>query len=165
VEATAKLVYRVQSIRNLGRTDRGTAVTFSDGSVGFLDAGHPNYDTLLIHAEHGLRRTDHAPVGVVIENGGHIVDLGTAHDTPVYWVREFPNDPTRFRVAFWAYTPLCALTRDHPEFDRVFRTLTAAAGTPQMVWVVPHSEDTVEDEPDEDGLVSALPKVMDVRPV
>lgn len=165
MEATAKLTYHVLPIKNLSRTNRGVIVTFGDGSVGSLVADHPNYETLLLHAEHGLRRTDHAPVGVVVENGGRIVDLGTAHDTSVNWVREFPSDPTRYRVAFWSYNPLCALTREHPEFDRIYATLTAAAGTPQMVWVVTHSGETIDDEPDEEGMVAALSKIMDVRPI
>ena len=43
--------------------------------------------------------------------------------------------------------------------------LTAAAGTQQRVWVVTHPDETVEDELDEDGLVAALSKIMDVRPI
>lgn len=165
MEATAKLVHRVLPIKNLSRSNRGVVITFGDGSVGTLDASNPNFEALLIHAEHGFRRTDHAPVGVVVESDGRIVDLGTAHDTSVYWVKESPADPNCFRVAFWAYTPLCALTRDHPEFDRIYATLTAAVGTPRMLWVVTHSEEAVDDELDDDGLSVTLPKLMDVRPV
>ncbi len=32
-----------------------------------------------------------------------------------------------------------------------------------MVWVVTHSQEVLEGEPDEDGLIPAYPKIMDVR--
>ena len=99
-----------------------------------------------------------------LRNGATVLDLGAAHDTPVRSVQEFPNDPTRFQVGFWAYSPVCALTRDQPEFERIYTTLTQAVETAQMVWVVTHSQEVVEGEPDPDGLIPAYPRIMDVRP-
>ena len=79
------------------------------------------------------------------------------------YVRPFRNDPNRFEVGFWAFSPVCGLTRDQPDFERIHPTLTAAVESAQMVWVVTHSQDVVEGEPDEDGLIPAYPRIMDVR--
>jgi hypothetical protein len=159
---TTAPTYGVQPVADVSRTETGARITFRDGSAACLDASHPNFSHLLQLVEwaaaHGRA------VGTVVGTGGQIVDLNAAHDTGVYWLREFPTDPDRFRVAFWAYSPVCALTREHPEFDRIHGLLTGAAGTQQQVRVVTHSDETVDDEPDEDGTITALPKIMDVRP-
>ncbi len=154
--------YGVRWVAEVRRAATGVCIVFRDGSTACLDASHPNFAHLRQLAEWAVQGR---AVGVVTDGSDRLGDLNAAYDTTVYWIREFPTDPNRFRVAFWAYSPLCALTRDHPEFDRICATLTAAAGTPQMVWVVTHSEETVEGEPDEEGLVAALPKIMDVRPI
>jgi hypothetical protein len=154
--------YSFRLIDGVSRTDRGAQVTFPDGSRACLDSSHANFEHLLWLAE--WSRPSRA-VGVVTDAAGRIIDLNSAHDTGVAWVREFPTARSRFRVAFWAYSPICGLTREQPEFDRIFATLTAAAGTQQQLWVVTHSEETVDDEPDEEGLIAALPKIMDVRPM
>ncbi len=91
------------------------------------------------------------------------MDLNAAHDTPVRHVREFAEDSNCLEVAFWAYSPICVLTRDHLEFERIHATLAEAAGKPTMLWIATYSEETVEGEPDEDGLIPAYPKIMDVR--
>jgi hypothetical protein len=100
---------------------------------------------------------------MVTDLSGRVLDLAAAHDTAVRSVREFPHDPSRFLVGFWAYSPVCGLTRDQPEFERIYATLTEAAQTGQMVWVVTHSQEVLEGEPDEDGLMPTYPKIMDVR--
>ncbi len=150
--------YGVRSVAEVRRADGGARVVFRDGTTARLDAAHPDFAHLVQLAEWAVPGR---AVGVVIGGDGRLADLNAAHDTPVYWVRESPTNPGLLRVAFWAYNPLCALTRDHPEFDRIHATLTVAVGTPQMVWVVTHSDETVDDGADEDG----LPKIMDVRPV
>jgi hypothetical protein len=113
-------------------------------------------------AEAGWSRTC-GPVGIVTEGAGRIVDLNVAHDTGVAWVRALPTHSGRFREAFWAYSPICGLTREHPEFDRIHASLLAAAGTAQPLWLATHSEETVDDEPEEEGLSAALPKILDFR--
>jgi len=158
---TTNVVFKVQPIQDVRRTADGVWITFRDGSVARLDLDHPNFDILMIYLESDLRRS--RPVGVIMGPLGRVLDLGAAHDTPVRSVQEFPNDPTRFQVGFWAYNPVCGLTRDQPEFERIHATLTKAAQTAQMVWVVTHSREVVEGEPDEDGLIPAYPKIMDVR--
>jgi len=96
---------------------------------------------------------------------GHILDLNSVHDTGVAWVRALATDSSRFRVAFWAYSPICGLGREHPDFDRIHATLTAAAGTKEQLWVARHSKETVDDEPDAEGFIAALPNIMDVPPL
>jgi hypothetical protein len=154
--------YSIRTVADLSQSDTGARIAFQDGSVYCLEVSHPNFEHLLWLAEWS-RSSRH--VGVVTDATGRILDLNVAHDTGVAWLREFPTDPGRFRVAFWAYNPICALTREQPEFDRIYASLTTAAGTPQQLWVATHSEETVNDEPDEEGLIAALPKIMDVRPL
>lgn len=153
--------YGIRLIDEISRTDGGARVTFRDGSLACLESDQANFEHLLWLAEWSRPSR---PVGVLTDATGHIIDLNSAHDTGVAWIREFAMDRSRFRVAFWAYSPICGLTREHPEFDRIHATLTAAAGTQQQLWVVTHSEETVDDDPDEEGLIAALPKLMDVRP-
>jgi hypothetical protein len=159
---TTTPAYSIRLIDGVGQANGCARIVFRDGSVACLESCHANFEHLLWLAEWSLRDR---PVGVVMDANSRIIDLNSAHDTGVAWVREFPADHNRFRVAFWAYSPICGLTREHPEFDRIHATLTAAAGTPQQLWVVTHSEETVDDEPDEEGSIAALPKIMDVRPI
>jgi hypothetical protein len=159
---TTAPAYSIREIDEVRRADRGATIAFRDGSLAHLEPGQANFEHLLWLAEWSRSSR---PVGVVTDAAGRILDLNAVHDTGVAWLREFPTDSSRFRVAFWAYSPICGLTREHPEFDRIYAALIAAAGTQQQLWVVTHSEQTVEDEPDEEGLIAALPKIMDVRAV
>jgi hypothetical protein len=145
----------------VSRSAGGACLTFRDGSRACLESSHPHFEHLLWLADwSGPSR----PLGVVTDAAGRILDLNSTHDTGVAWVRAFATDPNRLRVAFWAYSPICAPTREHPEFDRIHALLTAAVGT-QQLWVATHSEETVADEPDEEGMTAALPKILDVRPM
>jgi hypothetical protein len=163
VLTTTRLVFKIQPIRDVRWTAEAAYITLLDGSLARLECHHPNFDILRIYVESDLRRQ--RPVGVVLDPSGKVIDLGAAHDTTVHWLRAIATDPTRFAVAFWAYSPICCLTRDHPDFERIHATVTEAAGTSQLVWVATHSKEVVEDEPDKDGLRAALPKILDVRPV
>jgi hypothetical protein len=157
---TTAPAFAITRIDEITRSPAGARLTFPDGTLARLESSHPNFEHLLWLAE--WSRPDRL-VGVLTDTHGRIIDLNVAHETGVAWIREFPTDPSRFRVAFWAYSPICGLTREHPEFERIHAVLTAAAGTQQQVWVATYSEETVEDEPDEEGLIAALPKIMDVR--
>ena len=159
---SAAPTYAIGVLLDLRRSDKGMQMTFQDGSVYHLDEHHPSFGRLLWLAEWS-RSGRH--VGVAADVTGRIHDLNAAHDTGVAWLRELPSDPDRIRVAFWAYSPLCGLTRNHPEFNRIHATLAAAAGTTQPLWVATFTEETVDDEPDEEGMIAALPKIMDVRPI
>jgi hypothetical protein len=158
---TTALAYSIRLIEDVSRSDGGARVEFRDGTRANLESGQANFEHLLWLAEWSRSSR---PVGVVLDASGRILDLNAAHDTGVAWLREAPADRGVFRVAFWAYSPICALTRAHPEFDRIHATLVAAAGTPQQLWVATHSQETVPDGPDEEGLSAALPKILDVRP-
>jgi hypothetical protein len=159
---TTNVVFKTQPIQDVRQTTEAVYITLRDGSVARLDLHHPHFDVLMIYVESDLRRS--RPVGIAMDSSGRVLDLGGAHDTPVRSVREFPNDRNRFQVGFWAYSPVCGLTRDQPDFERIHATLTKAVQAGQMVWVVPHSQEVVEGEPDEDGLIPAYPRIMDVRP-
>jgi hypothetical protein len=116
---------------------------------------------LRIHAESNAGKA--TPIGLVLDSSGRVADLNTAHDTTVQSVAECPEDYDRLKVAFWGYGPVCYLTRDHPEFQRLRSILTQAAETQNVVWVANHSE-MVESEPAEDGAeFEVWWKIMDVR--
>jgi hypothetical protein len=156
------VLLKVEPIQDVRRSDDGVWITLRGGTVAHLDRNHPNFDQLLVYVESDLRRR--RPVGIMMDPAGQVLDLGAAHDTPVRSIQELPNDPGHFQVGFWAYSPVCALSRDQPEFERIHATLTKATQSGQMVWVVTHSQEVVEGEPDQDGLIPAYPKIMDVRP-
>jgi hypothetical protein len=48
--------------------------------------------------------------------------------------RDDEDDPSRVKVAFWGFSAVCYLQRDHPEFGRILGTLAAAVGSPAQVW-------------------------------
>jgi hypothetical protein len=156
------VTYGIHLVADVVPANGGLRILFRDGASAFLEATHPHFAVCRINAE--SRRGRPLPVGVVLDTEGRVVDLNAAHDTPVRHVRECARDRNRLEVAFWAYNPICGLTRDHPEFERIQATLTEAAGTPRLLWVATHSGEAVEGEPDESGLVPAYPKIMDVRP-
>jgi hypothetical protein len=149
-------------IDEVSRADGGARVVFRDGSHAQLESSHANFEHLLWLAEWSRAGR---PVGLVTDSAGRIFDLNPAHDTGVAWVRALSTDFSRFRVAFWAYSPVCGLTREHPEFERIYATLIAAAATQEQLLVATYTEETVDDEADEEGLIAALPKIMDVRPM
>jgi len=155
------LVYDIRFITDVKRNEHGAEITFRDGSAAYLESSGANGQHLLWLAEWSQSRR---AVGVVLDSSGQIIDLNPIQDTSVHWIREFPTDRNRFAVAFWAYSPICGLTRDHPDFERIHATLTEAVKTSQSVWVATHSEEVVEDEPDMDGSIAVLPKILDVRP-
>jgi hypothetical protein len=159
---TTNLVLETQPLEEIRRTDEAVWITLRDGSVARLDLEHPHFDLLMIYVESELRRS--RPVGLVMDPSRRVIDIGAAHDTPVRSVRPLVSDPNRFEVCFWGYSPVCGLTRDQPDFERIHATLTQAAQTGQMVWVAIHSQEVVEGEPDEDGLIPGYPRIMDVRP-
>lgn len=157
---TVAPAYSISAVADINRTDAGARITFRDGSVYRLESRQPNFEHLLWLA--GWSRPNRH-VGLVTDATGRILDLNAAHETGVAWLREFSTDPGRLRVAFWAYSPICGLTREHPEFDRIHATLESAAGTSRQLWVATHTEETMDDEPDDEGLIASLSKIMDVR--
>src|SRR6476659_8603320 len=105
---TTAPAYSIRLIDEISRTDGGARITFQDGSRAHLESSHASFEHLLWLAEWSR---PNRPIGVVTDASSRIVDLNSVHDTGVAWVCEFPADRTRFRVAFWAYSPICGLTR------------------------------------------------------
>jgi hypothetical protein len=162
VTVATKLSYAIRWVSEVRPTEGGLRLTFRDGSGAILEPTHPRFAVCRINAESRCGRV--MPVGVVLDVQGRVVDLSAAHDTPVRHVREPAPASDYLEVAFWAYSPICALARDHPEFERLEATLVEAAGTPKLLWVATHSAEIVEGEPDEDGLIPVYPAILDVRP-
>jgi hypothetical protein len=160
---TTSVVLKTLPIQDVRRTADAVWITLRDGTFARLDFNHPHFDLLMVCVESDLRRC--RPVGIAMDSSGRVIDIGAAHDTPVRSIQAFPDDRTLFQVSFWAYSPVCGLSRDQPEFERIYATLTQAVNSSQMLWVVTHSQEVLEGEVDEDGLVPAYPKIMDVRPV
>jgi hypothetical protein len=162
MSVTTSLAYDVRAVAGVQRLDGCAQVTFRDGSAACIDAGHPDFDVLLVNAESAQR--PHARVGVVLGAGGRVVDLNAAHETGVRSVEEDAADRGPLSVAFWGYSPICYLTRDHPDFARIRATLESAAGTEKRVWAANCSR-MVESEVGTDGEGELWWKIMDVRPV
>jgi hypothetical protein len=162
VSVATSLAYDIRAVAGVERLDSCAQVTFRDGSAACIDAGHPDFDVLLVNAESAQR--PHARVGVVLGAGSRVVDLNAAHETGVRSVGEDVADRSRLAVTFWGYSPICYLTRDHPDFTRIRATLEDAVGTEKRVWVANCSR-MVESEAGPDGEGELWWKIMDVRPV
>ncbi len=158
---TTSFAFDVRAVARVQRCAGAVELTFQDGSLARLEATHPHFDTLLALVESGSRR----PIGLTLDSSGGVVDLNEAHDVTVRYIRETEETPDRLKVAFWGFSPLCYLAKDHPEFERIRAMLAAAAGTPARLWVANHSQ-MVKDEPAaDDGEFEIWWKIMDVRPV
>jgi hypothetical protein len=161
MRVSTSLLYDIRFITNVTPAEDGLRIALRDGSSALLDASHPHFGVLRIHAESNCGKP--TPIGLVLDSSGRIVDLNTAYDTTVQSITECPEDYDRLKVAFWGYSPVCYLTRDHAEFQRLRSILTQAAGTQKVVWVANHS-DMIESEPaDDDGEYEVWWKIMDVR--
>ncbi|HXG11892.1 MAG TPA: hypothetical protein VNK04_19200 [Gemmataceae bacterium] len=86
------------------------------------------------------------------------MELQCAIDTHVHEVKDCDEDPSRLEVWFWGYSPVCYLTRDHPDFERIRATLREALASQSMVWLAPHTWPV-------EGETEIWTKIMDVRPV
>jgi hypothetical protein len=73
-------------------------------------------------------------------------------------VKDDSEDPHRLMVAFWGFSAICYLTRDHPEFERIRTTLEEAAASGSMVCFAKYTWP-------EESETEIWNKIMDVRPV
>ena len=158
--ATTTTNTAILSIHEFNPTERGARLVFENGAVASLEQSHPNFAAIRVHAEQAQRRG--IPVGVVLDSEGRIVDLNTAHDSSVRFIREDRDNPDIFEVAFWSFSSACCLNRDHPEFDRLHSLLVDAVGSGQMVWFANHFEMV---EVEQDGDTYLIWKILDVRPI
>ena len=72
-------------------------------------------------------------------------------------VRPEEVDPSRLLVECWAYSPICYLTKAHPEFERIKHTLERAASMAEPVLSANHMH-LVE------GEAESWYTIKDVRP-
>jgi hypothetical protein len=120
-----------------------TTITLDSGRTAWISAGAPSAPQLVAGAD-AARRTGE-PIGVLLSKAGEVLDLAPAHVSTVAFVRQDEDHADRWLVGFWAFTTLCYLTHDHPDFERLKRILEAAAGTETRVVFANHSQ-PVEDE-------------------
>src|SRR5262249_37649690 len=100
----------------------------------------------------------HRPVGLIVDGEGQILELSHVYDTSVDSIREDEEDRSRLVVWCWDYSPVCYLTRDHPDFDRIRATLDHAAASGRRVWLANRMR-LVESE------TEIWWKILDVRPI
>jgi hypothetical protein len=131
-------------------------LTFQRGGKAVLRADHPDYEIILLEANRSLRYG--RPVGFLLESSGRVMELQCAIDTHVQNVKDSDEDPSRLEVWFWGYSPVCYLTRDHPDFQRIQATLLEAVSSQSMVWLAPSTWPV-------EGETEIWTKIMDVRPM
>lgn len=151
---TSAQVFDIQNVRTIQSSNGALVVTFGSGLVARLVPDHPDRDRILREAEHSLQQC--WPVGVLVNGEGHLLELSHTHDTCVNVLREDEEDKGRLAVWFWEYSPVCYLTRDHPEFDRIRATLEQAAASGTRVWLANRMHLVV-------GETEVWWKILDVR--
>jgi len=129
-------------------------VVFSNGLSVCVRKEHPEYERLLHQARSSLQYG--APVGIVVSDTGALVELNDTHQSAVRHVRPDEDDPSRLMVECWAYSPICYLTQNHPEFERIKQTLERAVALDEQVVFANHGH-MVE------GDTETWWKLMDVR--
>jgi hypothetical protein len=152
---TTAQVFDIQTISTIQPSDGALVVAFRSGLLARLLPDHADRDRMLREAEDSLRRR--RPVGVMVEEDGRLLELSHTHDTGVRSVREDEEHRSRLAVWFWGYSPVCYLTLDHPEFDRIRATLEQAIATGGQVWLANRMH-MVE------GETEIWWKILDVRP-
>jgi hypothetical protein len=147
--------YAIQCVREVLPCDGGTQVVFSTGLSACLRKGHPDYERILHHARGSLQNG--SPVAVLVNEGGELVELNYTHQSAVRHVRPDEEELNRLMIEFWAYSPTCYLTKDHPEYERIKHILERAAASDAQVLFANHMHMV-------DGETETWWKLMDVRP-
>jgi hypothetical protein len=153
---TVPQVFDIQPVATVQAANGAMMVTFPSGLVARIPPDHPDRDRMLREAE--CSQQQRRPVGLLVDGEGRLLELQAAHDTGVRSLRDDEADPGRLAVWCWAYSPVCYLTRDHPEFDRIRATLAAAAVSGGRVSLANHMH-MVEGERE------VWWKILDVRPL
>jgi hypothetical protein len=152
---TKTQLFDIQKVRDVQPSNGDFAVTFQNGLVACLCGNQPDRDKILREVRFSLRQ--HRPVGLLVNGGGELQEANAAHDTAVRSVEPEQAKERRLPVWFWAYSPVCYLTRDHPEFERIRATLEEAASSGRRVWLANRMHQ-VESE------TEIWWKILDVRP-
>jgi hypothetical protein len=145
----------IQRVQKVLPCDNGTQVIFENGLSACIRTGHAEYERMVRQAHHSVQ--DGIPVGFLLNETAEIVELNYTHQSTVRFIRPDEDDSSRLVVAFWAYSPICYLTRDHPEFERIRQTLERAAKGNEHVILANHMNMV-------DGETETWWKIMDVRP-
>jgi hypothetical protein len=153
---TASRVFGVETVRTVQPCDGASVVTFQSGLAARVPPDHPDWERILREAERSLGRR--SPVGVLVSGDGRLLELSPTHETGVRSVREDVEDKGRVAVWFWAYSPVCYLTRDHPEFDRIRATLEQAAASGSRVYLANRMRPV-------EGEAEIWWEILDVRPI
>jgi hypothetical protein len=148
--------YDIQFVAAVDACDGGARLRFRNGAAALVPATHPDHDLFLLLVDHSLRLG--CPVGFVLDPAGSVLDLNSTYQSAVQCVRDDPEDANRLEVWLWAFSPVCHLTRDHPEFARILATLKDAAASGSLVWFANCSR-LIE------GETLTWHKLLDVRPV
>jgi hypothetical protein len=130
-------------------------LTLQGGLTAVLAGDHPDYDLIIQEAERSLEWQQ--PVGIILDAEGRILDLSHTHESLVRRFEE-DEDGKRLAIGFWAFCAVCYLVHDHPDFERIVRTLTEAVATGQPV-VFANETWPIE------GETEIWQKILDVRPV
>jgi hypothetical protein len=149
-------IYDIQVIQAIEPCAGGSRLVFHGGLSGCVPKGHPEFERIVRYAQSSLEHG--SPLGFIVNNAGEVVEVNHTHQSTVRFVNQDDEDPNRLMVGFWAYGPLCYLTKDHPEFERIRDTLRDAMRTERPVLFVNHLK-MVEGENE------TWWKLLDVRPV
>jgi hypothetical protein len=153
---TTPQVFDIQMVRTIQPSNGAVVIAFGSGLVARFPPDHPDRDRMLREAQSSL--AEGRPVGVMVNGDGRLLELSHAHETGVDCVREDEDDENRLAIWFWGYSPVCYLTRDHPEFDRIRATLEQAAASGSRVWLANRMH-LVE------GETEIWWQILDVRPI
>jgi hypothetical protein len=126
-------VHDIQTVTGLQPCDSGAVrIDFRGGLSATLSPEHPDRDVILLQIDRSFRQGD--LVGVMVDAAGRLVDLRYANRVTVRYVKDDEEDENRVMVAFWGFSSIGYLTRDHPDFERVRTTLAEAAANGSPVW-------------------------------
>jgi hypothetical protein len=152
---TSYQTFDIQTVQAIQPTKGALGVVFANGLAATIVGDDPQRDRLLREAERSKQQQ--RPVGVLVDADGRLRELSPTHEVSVRSIREEPDEPTRLAIWFWSYSPVCYLTRDHPEFDRIRAILEHAAATGGRVWLA-NRLDLV------DSATERWWQILDVRP-
>jgi hypothetical protein len=147
--------YDIQRVRDIRPCAGGHQITFPSGVSSCLLKGHPDQERILQQAHSSVQAG--SPVGFVVNQAGELLELNYTYQSAVRHVEPDDEDPSRVVVEFWSYSPICYLTRDHPDFERILRTLKCAVKEEKPVILANHIHMI-------DGETETWWKLLDVRP-
>jgi hypothetical protein len=154
-EITQKAVHDIRIPMGIESEGAQTQITFQGGLTATLPSEHPDHDFLCRVVERSLERQ--RPVGFILDPEGRIIALSHTYDTNVRRVED-DEDGRGLVIGFWSYCTVSYLTWDHPDFERIRKTLTEAIATGTSVLVANHTWPIV-------GETEIWNKILDVRPL